>query len=142
MERTRTEGRDAERPSTQERAQCPERGAECPAWSHLHRSASLPERIDVGEVLARVHEAGDVNLVTPGELDDLVVGADLVALVRRVRDAVADVEDVHGKNRTSRGPIHWVIRSGSFLQSRMGHANAGFLGVRSGMAAWRMRQYW
>jgi hypothetical protein len=48
-------------------------------------------------VFGRIDEGRDVDAMARPERFDLMVRADLVPLVRRERNAVAEIEDVHGK---------------------------------------------
>ena len=71
----------------------------CPAVDlhQLDRGAPSLEIAGGGEVGGVVDEGGEMHAVRAGEMPEHVIGADLLALVRRIGHAMGDEQDVgHG----------------------------------------------
>jgi hypothetical protein len=70
------------------------------------------KRLDVRKVLARVDKGREMDRMSLGETANLVKGPDLVPLVRRIRDPMAEIEQVQ---RSALARVDGDRTAGAFL---------------------------
>jgi hypothetical protein len=104
----------------------------------LHAGAHRRQRGHVNPVGRIVDEGAKVQLVARGEVAQQVVRTDLVALVRRKRNAVAQKQQrlhVHPRLRTMPGPSAFATARGRRCQTAISARYFGLVGLFCGMAS-------
>ncbi len=87
-------------------------------------------------VVRLVDEAAEMHAMRRRQMQQHVPGADLLALVGRIGNAVRQEQQIpHPAPRTTSGPSRLATGSGSRFQPAMNSRYFGFSGLWSGIAA-------
>src|SRR5690606_23006117 len=94
----------------------------------------------MGEIGGIVHEAAEMDAMPLGEMGEQMPRADLVALVRRIGNAVGEEQDIghgapHPRSRAISGPMRLAMKSGNRCQVATMRRYLGLSGLMSGISA-------